>query len=161
VSALGGQSAEFPFDASLSDFFKWFQMEIKSMPTTFMECNKNITCYALIGIFQMLAGEGCEHMSELRKLAHFYDALVLQNFPMEIGHIAKRLVKNWWNAHGLPYCMRKIEEENRVSFAIYYLRASLCKTRLTYLFFSSLKLTKALEATAPARALKRAKTARG
>jgi hypothetical protein len=161
VSALGGQSAEFPSDASLSDFFKWFQMEIKSMPTTFVECNKNITCYALIGIFQMLAGEGCEHMSELRKLAHSYDASVLQNFPVETGCIAKRLVKNWWNVHGLPYCKRKIEEENRVSFIIYYLRASLCATYLTCFFFSSLKLMKVLEVTAPARALKRAETTCG
>jgi regulator of replication initiation timing len=59
VSALGGRSAEFPTGASLSNFFKWFQTEIASMPTTFMECNKNITCYALINIFQMLATEGC------------------------------------------------------------------------------------------------------
>jgi hypothetical protein len=35
VSALGGRSAKFPTSASLSDFFKWFQMEILSMPTTF------------------------------------------------------------------------------------------------------------------------------
>jgi hypothetical protein len=42
-------------------------------------------------------------VSELRKLAHSYDASVLQNFQLETGHIAKRLVKNLWNAHGLPY----------------------------------------------------------
>jgi hypothetical protein len=34
-------------------------------------------------------------MSELRKLAHSNDASVLQNFPVETGCIAKRLVKNW------------------------------------------------------------------
>jgi hypothetical protein len=51
VSALGGRSAEFPSDASLSDFFKWFQTKTKSMPTAFVECNENITCYALIGVF--------------------------------------------------------------------------------------------------------------
>jgi acyl-CoA thioesterase FadM len=95
----------------------------------------------------MLAGEGCVHVSELRKLAHSYDA--------------KRLVKNWWNAHGLPYCLHKIDEENRVSFIIYCLRASLYVTRMTCLFFSSLKLMKALEATAPVRALKRAEMVRG
>jgi hypothetical protein len=37
------------------------------MPTTLAECNENITCYTLVGIFQMLAGGGCEHVSELRK----------------------------------------------------------------------------------------------
>jgi hypothetical protein len=89
------------------------------MPIAFTECNENITCCALIGIFQMLTGAGCEHVSELRRLAHSYDALVLQHFPLETGRIAKRLVKNWWNAHGLPYCMHKIEEYNRVSYIIY------------------------------------------
>jgi hypothetical protein len=61
----------------------------------------------------MLAGEGCEHVPELKKLAHSCDALILQNFPGEIGCIAKRLVKNGWNVHGLPYYMRKIKEANR------------------------------------------------
>jgi hypothetical protein len=131
------------------------------MPTTFAECNENITCYALIGIFQMLTGGGCEHVLELRKLAHSYDASVLKNFPLEMGRTTKRLVKNWWNVHGLPYCMHKIEEENRVSFIIYCLRASLYTTRLTCLFFFSLKLTKLLEATALAWALKRAETVCG
>jgi hypothetical protein len=125
------------------------------MPTTFAECNENITCYTLIGVYQMLTGGGCEHVSELRKLAHSYDALVLQNFPLETCRIVKRLVKNWWNTHGLPYCMHKIEEENRVSFVIYCLWASLYVTRLTCLFFFRLNLTKALEATTPARVLKR------
>jgi hypothetical protein len=131
------------------------------MPTTFAECNENITCYSLIGIFQMLTGEGCEHVSELRKLAHSYDASVLQNFRLETGRIAKRLIKNWWNMHGLPYYMPKITEENRVSFVIYCLRVSLYVTHPTCLFFSSLKLMKALEATTPARVLKRAEMVHG
>jgi hypothetical protein len=93
-------------------------------------------------------------VSELRKLAHSYNASVLQNFALETSHTTKRLVKNWWNAHSLPYCMRKIKE-NRVSFVIYCLWVSLYAARLTCLFFFSLKLTKALEATASTRALKR------
>jgi hypothetical protein len=75
------------------------------MPTAFAECNENITCYILVGIFQMLAEEGCEHLSKLKKLALSCDASVLQDFPMEAGRIAKRLVKNWWTKHGLPYYM--------------------------------------------------------
>jgi hypothetical protein len=161
VSALGGRSTEFPSDASLSDFFKWFHTEIKSMPTSFTECNENITCYALIDVFQMRTRGGCEHVLELRKLAHSHDASVLQNFLLETCCTRKMLVKNWWNAHRLLYCMRKIEEENRVSFVIYCLLTSLYATRLTCLFFFSLKQTKALVATAPARALKRAKTVCG
>jgi hypothetical protein len=121
VSGLGGWSVEFPAGASLSGFFKWFLKEIESMPTSFAECNENITYYTLTDIFQMLAGEGCEHVPELKKLAHSFDASILQKNSMETGSIAKRLMKNWWNAHGLPYCMWKIEEENQVSFDIYYL----------------------------------------
>jgi hypothetical protein len=161
VSTLGGRSVEFPTGNSLSDFFKWFQMEITSMPTAFVECNDNITCYALIGLFQILATEGCEHVTELRKLAHSYDASVLQNFLVETIHIAKRLVKNWWNAHGLPYCMCKIEEENWVCFVIHCFHATLSADRLTCLMLSSLKLMKALEVRVPTRALKRAEIARG
>jgi hypothetical protein len=55
----------------LSGFFKWFLKEIESMPTSFAECNENITYYTLIGIFQMLAGEGCEHVPELKKAGSF------------------------------------------------------------------------------------------
>jgi hypothetical protein len=55
------------------------------MPTTFAECNENITCYALVGVCQMLAREGCEHVPELKKLSLSCDDLVLQDFPVETG----------------------------------------------------------------------------
>jgi hypothetical protein len=61
-----------------------------------------------IGVLQMLAGEGCEHVPELKKLALSCDALVLRDFPLETGHIAKKLVKNWWMKHGLPYRIQQI-----------------------------------------------------
>jgi hypothetical protein len=51
VATLGGRSAEFPTDASLSSFLDWFHVEVAAFPAAFAECNKNITCYALIGIF--------------------------------------------------------------------------------------------------------------
>jgi hypothetical protein len=95
VAMLGGRSTKFPGGASLSDFFKWLWKETESMPTAFMECNENVTCYALIGVFPMLLGEGCEHVPELKKLALSDDASVLQDFPVETGRIAKKLVKNW------------------------------------------------------------------
>jgi hypothetical protein len=69
----------------MSDFFRWFQKEIKSLPTVFVECNENITYYALVGVFQMLAEEGCEHVPELKKLALSYDDSVLRDFPAETG----------------------------------------------------------------------------
>jgi hypothetical protein len=85
-----------PAGASLSDFLEWFRVEVAVMATAFAECNENITCYSLIGIFQMLAGEGCGHLLELKKLALSCDASLLQDFPAEVDRIAKKLVKNWW-----------------------------------------------------------------
>jgi hypothetical protein len=120
VATLGWQSSEFPTGASMSDFFSWFQKEIKLMPTAFTECNKNITCYTLVSVFQMLVGEGCEHVPELKELALSYNELVLQDFPTETGWVAKRHVKNWWTKHGLPYYMKQIKEKNRVSSGIYF-----------------------------------------
>jgi hypothetical protein len=50
----------------------------------------------------MLAREGCEHLPELKKLAHSCDASILQNFPMETGRIEKKaheeLVEYAWPA---------------------------------------------------------------
>jgi hypothetical protein len=77
IATLGGRSAKFPIGASLSDFFKWFRKEIKWMPTAFVECNNNISCYALVGVFQMLAREGCEHLLELKRLALSCDASII------------------------------------------------------------------------------------
>jgi hypothetical protein len=68
----------------------------------------------------MLPGEVCEHLPELKKLALSCDASLLEGVSDDLGQIAKRLVKNLWTKHGLPYCMRKTEEENRVSFTIMY-----------------------------------------
>jgi hypothetical protein len=77
MAALGGRCAEFPTDNFVSDFLGWFWAEIAAMPAAFAECNENITCYALIGILQMLAWEGYEHMSELKKLALSCDGLLI------------------------------------------------------------------------------------
>jgi hypothetical protein len=53
-------------------------------------------------------------------LALSSDASLLDDLPEDLGWIAKRLMKNWWTKHGLPYCMQKIEEENWVSFVTLY-----------------------------------------
>jgi hypothetical protein len=91
-------------------------MKVQALPTTFAECNKNITGSALVGgVFKMLAVVECEHLLKLKKLALSCDA-----------SIAKKRVKNWWTNHGLPYCMQKIEEENRVSFAAMHLDKRRC-----------------------------------
>jgi hypothetical protein len=151
MATLDGRSAEYPTGASLSDFLKWFRAEVAAMPTAFAECNENITCYALIGVFQMLVGERCEHLLELKKPALSCDASVLQDFPAKTGRIAKRLVKIWWTKHGLLYCMQKIEEENRLSSGTLSIGVDLCMSLPNYLFLTSPKLMKILEAVTATR----------
>jgi hypothetical protein len=124
------------------------------MPTAFVECNENITCYALIRIFHMLAGEGCEHLLELKELALFCDASVLQDFPIVASRIAKRLVRNWWTEHGLPYYMQKVKEENRVSSATLFLGVDLHESLCNSLFLTGQRLMKISEAVMTMRVLR-------
>jgi hypothetical protein len=65
----------------------------------------------------MIVGVECEHLPELKKLALTCDASIMHDVTDDIIRIAKKLVRNWWTIHGLPYCKQKSEEENRVSFA--------------------------------------------
>jgi hypothetical protein len=110
---------DFPaINTTVSTLLDWFWMEVRALPTTFAECNENITCFVLVGVLKMLAGVECEHLLELKKSALSCDASILHDVPDDIGRIAKKLLRNWWTDHGLPYCMYKIEEENWVSFAI-------------------------------------------
>jgi hypothetical protein len=74
----------------------------------------------------MLAVVECEHLLKLKKLALSCDASILHNVSDDIGKIAKKCMKNWWTNHDLPYCMQKIEEENRVSFATMHLDKRRC-----------------------------------
>jgi hypothetical protein len=51
---------DFPItNATVSDMLEWFRTKVRALPITFTECNKNITCFALIGAFKMLAGVEC------------------------------------------------------------------------------------------------------
>jgi hypothetical protein len=119
IAVLGGQFLDFPVtNATVNNMLEWFRMEVQASPTSFAECNKNITCFALASVFRMLEGVECEHLLELKKLALLCDASVLHNVPGELDKIDRKLVKYWWTEHGLPYCMQKVEkEENRVTFA--------------------------------------------
>jgi hypothetical protein len=118
VATLGGLCEDFPvIDATVSTLLDWFRTKVHALPTAFAKCNENITWFALVGVFKMFAVFECEHLLELKKLALSYGASILHDVPDDIGRIAKKLVRNWWTNHGLPYCMQKIEEENRISFA--------------------------------------------
>jgi hypothetical protein len=86
IATLGGLCMYFPTtNATISDMLEWFWTEVQSLPTTFAECNENITCFALIDVFKMLAGVGCEHLPELRKSALSCDASLLQDVPDDHG----------------------------------------------------------------------------
>jgi hypothetical protein len=76
--------------------------------------DKTITCYTLVGVFQIFVGHGCKHLHGLKELALCCDASVLQDLPKGIGRISKKLVKNWWTKHGLPFSKneRRNDPEN-------------------------------------------------
>jgi hypothetical protein len=80
-------------------------MEVRALPISFAECNENITCFALVGAFKMLARVECEHLPELKKTTLSYDASLLHDMPDDLGKIARRVAKYWWTKHGLPYYM--------------------------------------------------------
>jgi hypothetical protein len=96
VAALGGRRCmNFPStNTTVNDFLEWFWMEGQALPTAFAECNENITWYALIDVFKMLAGVECEHLSELKRLALSFDDSLLHDVPDDVCRIAKKLVKN-------------------------------------------------------------------
>jgi hypothetical protein len=39
------------------------------LPIGFAECNENVTCFTLVGVFKMLVGVEREHLPDLKKLA--------------------------------------------------------------------------------------------
>jgi chromosome segregation ATPase len=95
VAALGGRCMDFPStNTTVNKILEWFRTEVQALPTTFAECNENITCYTLIGVFKMLAGVECEQLLELKNLALSCDESLLHDFPDDVGLIAKKLVKN-------------------------------------------------------------------
>jgi hypothetical protein len=69
IAALGGGGGcmDFPTtDATVFDMLEWFRTEVRVLPTTFTECKENITCFALIGAFRMLAGWSVSICQSLR-----------------------------------------------------------------------------------------------
>jgi hypothetical protein len=106
VATLRGWCINFPAtNTTIFTLLDWFWTEDQAFPTAFAECNKNITCFTLVGVFKMLMRVECEHLPELKKLALSCDASILHDVSDDIGRIAKTLVKNWWTNHGLPYSM--------------------------------------------------------
>jgi hypothetical protein len=126
VATLGGQCMDFPAtNATASTLLDWFWTEVRPLPNAFTECNENISFFTLIGCFKMLVRVECDHLL-VKKLALSCDASILTDVPDDINRIAKRLMKNWWTNYGLPYCMQKIEEENRISFATMHFEERRC-----------------------------------
>jgi hypothetical protein len=94
IAMLGGDAWIFSTtNATVSDMLEWFRTEVQSFSTTITECNENITCFALIGAFKMLAGVECGHLPELKKSALLCDASLLHDVRDDLGKIARRVVK--------------------------------------------------------------------
>jgi hypothetical protein len=75
VAALGGRCEDFlGTNATVSNLLDWFWTEAQTLPTVFTECNENITCFTLVGVFKMLVGVECEHLPELKNW--FYPAML-------------------------------------------------------------------------------------
>jgi hypothetical protein len=41
-------------NATVSFLFDWSRTEVRTLPTAFAECNKNITYFTLVDVFKML-----------------------------------------------------------------------------------------------------------
>jgi hypothetical protein len=95
IAALGGRCMDFPTtNATVFDMLEWFRTEVQLLPTTFAKHNENITCFALIGVFKILAGVECGHILELKKSILTCDASLLHDVPDDLGKIAQRVVKH-------------------------------------------------------------------
>jgi hypothetical protein len=90
---------------TISNIIDWFEGEVQTLPVTFADANKNITCSIVVGILKMLTEVGCEHIPELWKLAVSRDASLLHEIPEDMGKIAWKLVRRRWMNHVLPYCI--------------------------------------------------------
>jgi hypothetical protein len=94
IAVLGERCMDFPTtNATVADLLDWFRMEVQALPTALTECNENVTCFALVGVFKMLAGVECEHVPELRKFALSCDTSLLHNVPNDLGKTVRKLVK--------------------------------------------------------------------
>jgi hypothetical protein len=96
---------------------KWFEEELKSIPEVFTQLNKNFVALACVGMLRMFHDTGYEHLLMLSSLVSLNDASLLEEIPMEVQKIVRRLVHKWWIDHGLleASCRLKKEHES-VSF---------------------------------------------
>jgi hypothetical protein len=118
LGGLGAQCLPYPEKGALiRDIVKWFEGEVKSIPETFTQLNKNSVALALAGMLRMLHESGCEHLSMLSSLASSSDTSLLDEIPTEVQKIAGRLVHKWWTDHGLPEALHRLRKEpESVSF---------------------------------------------
>jgi hypothetical protein len=51
MNEFGTQCLPYPRKGStIRDIVRWFNEEIKSMPTTFVKANRNFACHVIVGI---------------------------------------------------------------------------------------------------------------
>jgi hypothetical protein len=92
--------------STIGDIIRWFEGEVKLLPATFTKANKNVACYAIAGVLQMLQGASCKHLPELHSLAACNNVSLLDDIPPEVSKITSRLVRKLWSEHGLPKVLR-------------------------------------------------------
>jgi hypothetical protein len=70
--------------AKLEEMIDWVVGEEKAMLDTVWWLNNNFTILGIEGVLNMLNGEGCQELNQLRNLAASRDAAILEGIPMDV-----------------------------------------------------------------------------
>jgi hypothetical protein len=136
VNEFGASCLPYPGKGStISEIIRWFDEEIKVLPTTFVKVNKIFVCYVIVCILWMLYDSDCEHMEGLQSIMASCDASILEDLPPELTKLMGRIVKKWWSEHGLPDGANHLRKEPKVSISSALGFSS--DVHLTYVFSGS------------------------
>jgi hypothetical protein len=117
VAALGGDAWILPLPTLiLPIFWSGFGWRSNLYPPPLPNAMRISLVMLWLVFSRFLRGWSVSILPELKKLVLSCSDSLLHDVPDDVGRIAIKLVKNWRVKHGLPYCIQKIEEENRVSF---------------------------------------------
>jgi hypothetical protein len=99
---LGAQCLPYPEKGTpIGDVVTWFEGEVKSLPGTFVQANKNFVAFAIAGVLRMLQESGCDHLPRLNPLVSSSHASLLDDIPTKVEKLVGRLMCRWWSEHGL------------------------------------------------------------
>jgi hypothetical protein len=66
--------------------------EVKALPGTVWWLNDNFVILGIEGVLNMLNGEGCQELGQLRDLAGSHNAVVLEDVPRDVHKLAGCIV---------------------------------------------------------------------